>query len=80
MMQYQVYLWIGTAFLATEEAGISGPQKRALVEGDDEGTTVSRSVTGKPARMVKNRWAAAYAEGRASELSGRSERAASLPA
>ena len=54
--------WIGTAFLATEEAGISGPQKQALVEGDDEGTTVSRSVTGKPARMVKNRWAAAYAE------------------
>jgi NAD(P)H-dependent flavin oxidoreductase YrpB (nitropropane dioxygenase family) len=54
--------WIGTAFLATEEAGISGPQKQALVEGRDEGTTVSRSVTGKPARMVKNRWAAAYAE------------------
>ena len=54
--------WIGTAFLATEEAGISGPQKQALVEGDDEGTTVSRSVTGKPARMVKNRWAAAYVE------------------
>jgi len=54
--------WIGTAFLATEEAGISGPQKQALVEGNDEGTTVSRSVTGKPARMVKNRWAAAYAE------------------
>ncbi len=54
--------WIGTAFLATEEAGISGPQKQALVDGRDEGTTVSRSVTGKPARMVKNRWAAAYAE------------------
>jgi NAD(P)H-dependent flavin oxidoreductase YrpB (nitropropane dioxygenase family) len=54
--------WIGTAFLATEEAGISGPQKQALVEANDEGTTVSRSVTGKPARMVKNRWAAAYAE------------------
>jgi NAD(P)H-dependent flavin oxidoreductase YrpB (nitropropane dioxygenase family) len=54
--------WIGTAFLATEEAGISGPQKRALVEAGEEGTTVSRSVTGKPARMVKNRWAAAYAE------------------
>ena len=54
--------WIGTAFLATEEAGISGPQKQALVDGRDEGTTVSRSVTGKPARMVKNRWAQAYAD------------------
>jgi NAD(P)H-dependent flavin oxidoreductase YrpB (nitropropane dioxygenase family) len=54
--------WIGTAFLATEEAGITAPQKQALVDGRDEGTTVSRSVTGKPARMVKNSWAAAYAE------------------
>jgi nitronate monooxygenase len=54
--------WIGTAFLATEEAGISAPQKQALVEGSDEGTTISRAVTGKPARMLRNRWAAAYAE------------------
>lgn len=54
--------WIGTAFLATQESGISEAQKQALVEGRDEGTTVSRSVTGKPARMVRNRWAAAYAE------------------
>jgi nitronate monooxygenase len=54
--------WIGTAFLATIEAGITDAQKRALVEGNDEGTTVSRAVTGKPARMVKNRWAQAYAD------------------
>ncbi len=54
--------WIGTAFLAAIETGISDPQKRALVEGKDEGTTVSRSVTGKPARMVRNRWAEAYAD------------------
>ncbi|RYI86062.1 MAG: nitronate monooxygenase, partial [Acetobacteraceae bacterium] len=54
--------WIGTAFLATPESGISAAQKQALVDGGDEGTTVSRAVTGKPARMVKGRWAAAYAE------------------
>ncbi|GAA0570794.1 nitronate monooxygenase family protein [Craurococcus roseus] len=54
--------WIGTAFLATTEAGIPEAQKRALVAAGDEGTTVSRSVTGKPARMLKNRWAQAYAE------------------
>jgi len=54
--------WIGTAFLATEEAGIPDEQKRALVAAGDEGTTVSRSVTGKPARMLKNRWAQACAE------------------
>jgi len=54
--------WVGTAFLATIEAGISGPQKQALVEGGDGGTVVSRSVTGKPARMVRNSWARAYEE------------------
>jgi NAD(P)H-dependent flavin oxidoreductase YrpB (nitropropane dioxygenase family) len=54
--------WIGTAFLATTEAGVPEEQKRALVEADDEGTTVSRAVTGKPARMLKNRWAQAYAD------------------
>ncbi len=54
--------WIGTAFLATEEAGLRDFQKQALVEGNDQGTVVSRSVTGKPARMVRNRWAEAYAE------------------
>lgn len=54
--------WIGTAFLATVEAGISGPQKQALVDGADNGTVISRSVTGKPARMVANSWARAYAD------------------
>jgi nitronate monooxygenase len=54
--------WIGTAFLATNEAGLRDFQKQALVEGNDQGTVVSRSVTGKPARMVRNRWAEAYAE------------------
>jgi nitronate monooxygenase len=55
-------VWIGTAFLATEEAGISPEQKQRLVESRDEGTVVSRAVTGKPARMLKNSWAQAYAE------------------
>jgi nitronate monooxygenase len=54
--------WIGTAFLATHESGLADFQKQALVAGDDQGTVVSRAVTGKPARMVRNRWAAAYAE------------------
>ena len=54
--------WIGTAFLATHEAGLRDFQKEALVEGNDQGTVVSRSVTGKPARMVRNKWAEAYVE------------------
>ncbi len=54
--------WIGTAFLATPELGLADCQKRALLAGDDQSTVVSRAVTGKPARMVRNRWASAYAD------------------
>ncbi len=52
--------WIGSAFLATEEATLFDYQKKAIVDATDEGTTVSRSITGKPARQIKNRWAKAY--------------------
>jgi len=54
--------WIGSAFLASEEAGLRDFQKRALVEGNDQSTVVSRAMTGKPARMIRNKWADAYAE------------------
>ncbi len=54
--------WIGTAFLATEEAGLPAHQKQALLAADDRSTVVSRAVTGKPARMLRNKWADAYAD------------------
>ena len=52
--------WVGTAFLATREAGIEDFQKEAIVEGGDADTVVSRSITGKPARMIRNKWADAW--------------------
>ena len=52
--------WVGTAFLATEEAGIEDFQKEAIVDGGDADTVVSRSITGKPARMIRNKWADAW--------------------
>ncbi|MGQ3178169.1 MAG: NAD(P)H-dependent flavin oxidoreductase, partial [Blastomonas fulva] len=52
--------WVGTAFLATEEAGIEDFQKEAVVDGGDADTVVSRSITGKPARMIRNKWADAW--------------------
>ncbi len=55
-------VWIGSAFLASEEAGILPGQKQALVEATEEGTTVSRAVTGKPARMIKSKWTQLWAE------------------
>ncbi len=55
-------VWIGTAFLATEEAGIPDYQKKALVEGIDQSTVVSRSITGKPARLLRTKWTDLWAE------------------
>lgn len=54
--------WVGTAFLATEEAGIQQFQKEVLVEYGDVDTVVSRSVTGKPARIIRNKWAQAWVD------------------
>lgn len=55
-------VWIGSAFLASEEAGLFDGQKQAIVEATEEGTTVSRAVTGKPARMIKSKWTQLWQE------------------
>ncbi|MEQ9121363.1 MAG: nitronate monooxygenase, partial [Alphaproteobacteria bacterium] len=55
-------VWIGSAFLASEEAGILPGQKQAIVDATEEGTVVSRSVTGKPARIIKSKWTQLWAE------------------
>jgi len=49
-------VWCGSAFLATEEAGLTQAQKEAVLESDEDNTVVSRAMTGKPARMIKNAW------------------------
>ena len=54
--------WIGSRFLATEEAGLADYQKKAIVEATEEGTVVSKAVTGKPARLIRNKWADAFAK------------------
>ena len=55
-------VWVGSAFLATHEASILPFQKKAIVEALETGTTVTRSVTGKPARYIKSKWTEAFAE------------------
>ena len=55
-------VWIGTRFLATDEANLADFQKKAIVEGTEEGTMVSRAVTGKPARLIRNKWSEAFVE------------------
>jgi NAD(P)H-dependent flavin oxidoreductase YrpB (nitropropane dioxygenase family) len=51
-----VGIWCGTVFCATYEAALSGFLKESLLETDEEGTVVSRAVTGKPMRQLKNKW------------------------
>lgn len=53
-------VWLGTAFLATHESGIPHFQKRALLDADAGSTVVSRSVTGKPVRMLRGKWTEAW--------------------
>ena len=55
-------VWIGSAFLATHEANIEEFQKKAIVESTEEGTTITRSVTGKPARYIKSKWTQAFVD------------------
>lgn len=52
-----VGVWCGTPFLATPESGIEDFQKEVLVEASSEDTVVTRSLTGKPVRLLKNKWA-----------------------
>jgi nitronate monooxygenase len=55
--------WVGSAFLAAEEAGIHDFQKQALVEASEESTVVSRAVTGKPCRVLRSSWTSAWERG-----------------
>lgn len=48
--------WVGSAFLVAEEAGILPHQKQAILDASEEGTMVSKSITGKPARMIRSKW------------------------
>jgi len=53
--------WIGSLFLATDESGIEDFQKQAILDASEEGTTVSKSITGKPARVIRSKWSDAWA-------------------
>lgn len=49
-------VWVGTRFLATDEAGIAGWQKAGIVAAADQSPVISRSYTGKPFRLLPNDW------------------------
>lgn len=55
-------VWVGTRFLATEEAGIAGWQKAGIVAAADQSPVISRAYTGKRFRMLPNDWTRAWEE------------------
>ncbi len=55
-------VWVGTRFLATDEAGIEGWQKAGIVAAADQSPVISRAYTGKRFRMLPNDWTRAWEE------------------
>lgn len=49
-------VWMGTRFIATHEARAHERYKKKLVDIDEEGTIVTRAHSGKPCRLVRNKF------------------------
>jgi nitronate monooxygenase len=47
---------LGTAFLATHEAGAAEVYKAAILAADEDATRVTRAFSGRPARGIVNRF------------------------
>lgn len=60
-------VWMGTRFIATNEARGHDNYKQAIVGIDEDGTTVSRAHSGKPNRMIRNAFTRSW-EGREREI------------
>jgi len=55
-----VGVWMGTRFVASEEAHGHEKYKQRIAEIDDEGTIRTRCFSGKPARMIRNQTTEAW--------------------
>jgi NAD(P)H-dependent flavin oxidoreductase YrpB (nitropropane dioxygenase family) len=53
-------VWTGSIWLAVKEAAGAIAQKESYLSATSRDTIRSRSVTGKPARMLRNRWTEAW--------------------
>ncbi len=47
-------VWLGTRFIATEEAGAHRNYKSKIVDTGTSGTVVTRAHSGKPCRLIRN--------------------------
>ena len=53
-------VWTGSLWLTTVESDLTEQQRELLIEARSRDTTRSRSLTGKPCRMLKNEWTRAW--------------------
>ena len=60
-------VWMGTRFIATDEARGHQNYKQKIADIDEDGTIVTRAHSGKPNRIIRNRFTASW-EGRESEI------------
>jgi enoyl-[acyl-carrier protein] reductase II len=60
-------IWVGTRFVATNEAFGHLNYKNKIVESIDEGTVVTKAFTGKTCRVIRNKYADDWV-GRESEI------------
>jgi enoyl-[acyl-carrier protein] reductase II len=49
-------VWMGTRFIASQEARANEGYKKRITEIGSDETAVTRSYSGKPMRVVRNRW------------------------
>jgi enoyl-[acyl-carrier protein] reductase II len=60
-------IWMGSRFIATNEATAHINYKNRIVEIDEEGTTITRCHSGKPCRLIRNEFTDSWV-GRESEI------------
>jgi nitronate monooxygenase len=70
---------LGTAFLGCPEAAVAPPHRAALRASRDDGTRVSRAFTGKPARVLANRYVREMADAETDALDFPLQRSLSAP-
>ena len=51
-----VGVWMGTRFVATNEAHAHVNYKNKIVEATEDSTLITRSYSGKPLRVIRNAW------------------------
>lgn len=49
-------VWMGTRFVATQEAHAHANYKNKILEATEDSTVITRSYSGKPLRVIRNKW------------------------